>query len=134
MSTETLKVNTIATAGEHVQLEKVCNLTYLKKMSSGNKNFVREIIKLYLMQAPVELSNLQGAIAADNHQEIKLIAHKLKSSAAMLGAEGIVSRLKRLEALTGSENAGAERLQLYNELETLNKQATENELLPLLPH
>ncbi|MCC9135077.1 Hpt domain-containing protein [Pontibacter silvestris] len=134
MPINTINDKPIATAGEHVQFEKVCNLTYLKKMSSGNKDFVQEIIKLYLKQAPVELAKLQKAITTDDQEAVKVIAHKLKSSASMLGADSIVLRLKRLEALTVSEAADTERVQLYNELEALNKQATEEELLPLIIH
>lgn len=74
---------------------KICNLEYLHRMSSGDESFVKEMIKLFLKQVPQELEKLTSA--ASDSQAVKQIAHKLKSSVAMVGAEDLLIQVKELE-------------------------------------
>ncbi|MCC9167521.1 Hpt domain-containing protein [Pontibacter harenae] len=121
------------TSAAQVQLKNVCDFAYIDRMSSGNKDFKKEIIKLYLQQVPEELLKLQTAIITGDKAGIKGIAHKLKSSVSLLGAESVATRLKALELLSASETVRTEDfLQIFKELEELNDRAIEEELLPLL--
>ena len=74
---------------------KRCNLEYLHRMSSGDESFVKEMIKLFLKQVPQELEKL--STAASDGQAVKQIAHKLKSSVSMVGAEDLLVQVKELE-------------------------------------
>lgn len=72
-----------------------CNLEYLHRMSSGDESFVKEMIKLFLKQVPQELEKL--SVASNDSQAVKQIAHKLKSSVSMVGAEDLLVQVKELE-------------------------------------
>jgi HPt (histidine-containing phosphotransfer) domain-containing protein len=74
---------------------KSCNLEYLHRMSSGDESFVKEMIKLFLKQVPQELEKL--SLVANDSQAVRQIAHKLKSSVSMVGAEDLLVQVKELE-------------------------------------
>ncbi|MDX5420022.1 MAG: Hpt domain-containing protein [Hymenobacteraceae bacterium] len=109
----------------------LCNLDYIHRLSGGDAGFVREMIRLFLKQAPQELEKLQFSIAANEQANIRQIVHKLKSSVAMVGAESMASELRNMESLLTEEADGLLFWGPFNNLEnkfTLVRQ----ELEPML--
>lgn len=105
---------------------KSCNLEYLHRMSSGDESFVKEMIKLFLKQVPQELEKLT-TVASDS-QTVKQIAHKLKSSVSMVGAEELLVQVKELEqkANNGIDSATVISYQkeLLHKLDSIHKELT----------
>ena len=94
-----------------------CNLSYLNRMSGGNKDFVREMIRLFLKQAPQELEKLQHALSGKELPKAKEVVHKMKSSAAMVGAEDMVAELKDMETLVVAGAANIALSEAFSRLE-----------------
>ncbi|MBF9254526.1 CHASE3 domain-containing protein [Pontibacter sp. 172403-2] len=109
---------------------KLCDLAYLHRMSGGDSNFVKEMIILFLKQAPRELEKMKQAAMINNLPEVKEIAHKLKSSVSLIGAESMLTRLKQIEELVKQNPEVDHVLQLNQELTDINSKVMV-ELQPL---
>ncbi|PBQ32831.1 hypothetical protein CNR22_13965 [Sphingobacteriaceae bacterium] len=82
------------------------DLTYLKEISKGNKDFITEILDLFLTQIPEELALIEKAIEKKDFKTIRSLSHKLKSSIPMAGLDEklspILSKMEELaETSTG---------------------------------
>lgn len=80
------------------------SLEMLEEMSNGDKDFIREMINIYQEDTPVYMKELEIAVSNDNWDEISKVAHKMKSSTRVLGAEVLVTSLSKLEAIAQEEN------------------------------
>jgi signal transduction histidine kinase/CheY-like chemotaxis protein len=78
--------------------EQVISLNYLKELSLGDTEFENAIIRQFIVQVPEEIGLLQEAVQAGNRQQIKSIAHGMKSSVAYLGlTDRLHPNLHRME-------------------------------------
>ena len=69
------------------------NWTLLEELAAGNESFVHQIVRTFLVQAPLlatELSENQGLALAQ-------VAHKLKGQAAYFGLENLAQQLEMVE-------------------------------------
>ena len=67
--------------------EYLVDLSYLRELSAGNKEFENEMIELFLNQTPLDMKILEDAVNAVDFEKIRTTAHKLKSSFALLGID-----------------------------------------------
>ncbi|MBN8587344.1 MAG: PAS domain S-box protein [Rhodothermia bacterium] len=73
------------------------NIQQLLDHSLGNKAFVVRVIDLFLMQTPEQIHELTEFWRRGNFGQVKFIAHKMKSSARMIGIEALAQTLDTLE-------------------------------------
>ena len=94
-----LQEHTAAPAAEETAsvLSNSVDLSYLKEISSGNKEFEKEMIELLLAEIPEQIECLTAAVTAANFQEIKIYAHKLKSLVPIVGAPATAPFFSDLE-------------------------------------
>lgn len=97
-------------------LFKVCNLTYLTNFAGGDQSFIDQMIGLFCKQVPEELNNIRVHASLNNLADVRNVAHKLKSSVSLLGAEPMIAQLKQVEelAISGAENSAI--LELHDQL------------------
>ncbi|MBD1395637.1 CHASE3 domain-containing protein [Pontibacter sp. JH31] len=76
----------------------VYDLSYLSNMAGGNIGFMKEMVGLFLTHTPLELKKLEQAVMQAQLTQVSEVAHKLKSSVAMMGIERMVYLLKELES------------------------------------
>jgi signal transduction histidine kinase/CheY-like chemotaxis protein/HPt (histidine-containing phosphotransfer) domain-containing protein len=125
------RMETSEKAFAEVKALNVCDLAYLRQMSGGDSIFEKEMISLFLKQVPEELENMKQAAIKENMPGVKEVAHKLKSSVSLLGAESMLTRLKEIESLVLQEQETVNILRLNQELSELNDKVA-LELQPLL--
>jgi len=65
--------------------EKVCNLDLLSNITRGNETRLHNLVLIFFTEIKQELSELDNAIEKTNYTVISNIAHKIKSSFALLG-------------------------------------------------
>lgn len=65
--------------------------------------FIEGIVGRFLEKLPERLQAIGAAIASEDRSAIFLAAHKLKGSAATLGAEGMVQFCDHLETISRSD-------------------------------
>ncbi len=76
---------------------RAIDLGVLREASAGRLEVARKIIDLFLQQAPEQLTAIDRAVETGDRNQVEFVAHKLKSSAALMGIESLASELRELE-------------------------------------
>ncbi|MES2515992.1 MAG: response regulator [Bacteroidota bacterium] len=85
---------------DNIQEDRITNLSYLREFSEGKDSFVREIIQVFLTQNPLDMTDLEKAIAEDNYAAMRSLAHSLKTSLGFVGfPERLIHLLTEAESL-----------------------------------
>jgi HPt (histidine-containing phosphotransfer) domain-containing protein len=69
----------------------VTNLDYLKKLSKGNEQFVKDMIRIFLEENPGEIEMLEDAIKDKDFRRINSYAHKLRSTVPFVGIDRMIA-------------------------------------------
>lgn len=78
---------------------RVTNLDFLVESVGGKKDVIRETIDIFLSQVPEDLAILNEAIKGGDFQRIKNYAHKMKSTASLIGMQELAPVLAEMETL-----------------------------------
>ena len=97
-----------------MKLENICNLNYLTETMGGKKNLINEIMEVFLIQIPEELSCINEAIKQNDFAGIKKFAHTMKSSVSIMGITALTPVLQEMEDL-GTKEQNIERIVTLNE-------------------
>jgi HPt (histidine-containing phosphotransfer) domain-containing protein len=84
---------------------KFINMEYLDSVSGGDPGIINEIVVIFKEQS-VEIHNeMKSLLAAKNYTSLGLLAHKAKSSVAIMGMSQLAEMLKtfELQAREGKE-------------------------------
>ncbi len=73
----------------------------------GEPGFVREIVQVFLAEAPARLEAARGALERGDLSALERLAHSLKSSAATLGGLRLASTCEALERVARQRDAAA---------------------------
>lgn len=93
---------------------KYINLEYLENISGGSKSLVKEMVEIFLEQVPEFTKEMKELLAKKDYQSLGLLAHKAKSSVAIMGMNELAEDLKDFEHLT-KEMKDVERYPSYIE-------------------
>jgi HPt (histidine-containing phosphotransfer) domain-containing protein len=77
------------------------DLTYLKNMSGGNEEVVKEMIGIFIEQVNEISNDMILAVKEEDWLSLSRLAHKAKSSVAIMGMSELETELKRLERIAG---------------------------------
>jgi HPt (histidine-containing phosphotransfer) domain-containing protein len=77
----------------------IADLNYLKTMSGGDPNFIREMIALFREQIDEYKMIMPELLQKKKYLELSKVAHKAKSSVAVMGMTEAAELLKELEIL-----------------------------------
>jgi len=77
----------------------ITDLNYLKTMSGGDSKFIREMIDLFREQIDEYKSIMPELLKKKDYDGLSKIAHKAKSSVAVMGMTKVADLLKELEIL-----------------------------------
>ncbi|MES2514820.1 MAG: CHASE3 domain-containing protein [Bacteroidota bacterium] len=81
------------------QNDSLINLEFLSKAVLGNKETMISIIDIFLEQIPEDLLEINAAVVKSDFATIKKRAHRMKSSASILGIDRLTMVLEELEIL-----------------------------------
>jgi HPt (histidine-containing phosphotransfer) domain-containing protein len=107
------------------ETEKVTDLNYLSETMDGNKKMIREVMEVFLKQAPEELSKLNKAVDKMDYPSIKSLSHKMKSSVSIMGITALNEILAEMEELSKSGKDLEKIKTLNNEVNEIYKQGIE---------
>ena len=74
-----------APSGKEIATSFQINLEQALEMAGGDKEFVKELFRLFVDDCPQKLQEIKGAIDRKDFSKIAEIAHTLKSSSGNLG-------------------------------------------------
>ena len=77
----------------------ITDLNYLKTMSGGDSKFIREMIELFSEQIDEYKLIMPELLQKKKYDELSKVAHKAKSSVAVMGMSEAAEILKELEIL-----------------------------------
>jgi len=86
----------------------ITDLNYLKTMSGGDPKFINEMIALFREQIEEYSNIMPDLLRKKDYDGLSKIAHKAKSSVAIMGMSEVAELLKELEIIT-SERKETER-------------------------
>lgn len=96
------------------QKGKYINLDYLESISGGSKSLIKEMVEIFLEQVPEFTREMKELLKKKDYQSLGLLAHKAKSSVAIMGMNELAEDLKDFEHLT-KEKQDVERYPYYIE-------------------
>jgi HPt (histidine-containing phosphotransfer) domain-containing protein len=73
------------------------DLSYLREMAGGNKELVLEMISIFKSQVTEFGDSMDQLLDSKQYESLGKLAHKAKSSVAIMGLESLAQRLKELE-------------------------------------
>ncbi|HYX09916.1 MAG TPA: Hpt domain-containing protein [Bacteroidales bacterium] len=77
----------------------ITDLTYLETMSAGNEDLMKEMIDIFIEQVNELSTEMQHHMDENNWMALSKIAHKAKSSVAIMGMNNLAADLKQLELM-----------------------------------
>jgi PAS domain S-box-containing protein len=96
---------------------RVVNLNFLIESIGGKKDVMRETIDIFLEQVPQDIQILNEAVTQIDYTRIKNYAHKMKSTASLIGMHDVEPILAEMESL-GEDKKEIGRIEVLNK--TLN--------------
>ena len=74
----------------------VPDISYLKEMVGDDKETIKEIILLFLEQAPQRMKSLKESARSGDHTKLKTESHSLITELTTVGILSVVNDLKRI--------------------------------------
>jgi HPt (histidine-containing phosphotransfer) domain-containing protein len=81
----------------------ITDLEYLKTMSGGDSKFILEMIGLFREQIDEYRELMPALLRNKEYNDLAKLAHKAKSSVAVMGMSHVADLLKELEILASEE-------------------------------
>lgn len=84
---------------------KYINIEYLDSVSGGDAEIIREIVIMFKEQSEEIYIEMINNLALKEYTQLGMLAHKAKSSVAIMGMDSLASMLKtfELQAKSGEE-------------------------------
>jgi HPt (histidine-containing phosphotransfer) domain-containing protein len=98
------KVYRLQEPGAATRSEPALDLVHLRRFTLGDQALEREILDLFITQAPITLAALKAAIT---ERDWRIAAHTLKGSARAVGAWPVARIAERAEGLSRRNEASA---------------------------
>ncbi len=76
---------------------KFINPTHIDSVTGGDEKFKQELITVFVQQLPTLLVGLEKALQDNDYKQLSAIAHKTKSSVALMGIESLRADMAELE-------------------------------------
>ena len=77
----------------------ISDLNYLRTMSGGDDKFIQEMIELFREQIEEYKQDMPALLRNKDYDSLSKMAHKAKSSVAVMGMSQVADLLKELEVL-----------------------------------
>ena len=81
-------------------MKKKYDLKQLKKLADGDDDFVKEMIELFVENAPINLDEIKASLDNKDYNSIGYLAHKIKPSLDLMGLSNLKKDIIKLEELS----------------------------------
>lgn len=76
---------------------KVTDLQYLESIAGGSREMMADMISIFKEQVGEFASEMRQLLNSESYHELGLLAHKAKSSVAIMGMDDLAGMLKKFE-------------------------------------
>jgi HPt (histidine-containing phosphotransfer) domain-containing protein len=94
------------------------NLSQIEAIASGNQEFIDKMVTMFLDLTPDLIARIDSGIAAEDWDEVKAAAHKMKPSIDMMGIDSLHSVVREVEDRAKNRRELDSISQPFNELKT----------------
>lgn len=98
------------------------NLSYIRNLSGGNNQFVVRMLQTFCKNVPPGITQLLRAGESGDHEEVRQVAHKLKTMFRYVGVDHVAEFLERLE-FRSADLTDTERNNLLSQIDNASKRA-----------
>jgi HPt (histidine-containing phosphotransfer) domain-containing protein len=91
---------------------KFVNPEYLEMVSGGDIEIIRELVGIFREQVAETNTEMKSLLEAKDYHSLGMLAHKAKSSAAIMGMENLAALLKTFE-LQAKEGKNSDQYESY---------------------
>ena len=91
------ETNNSKSSAEPAENYKYIDPAHLDSVTGGDEKFKLELIDVFIQQLPTLLVNLEKALQDKDFKQLSAIAHKTKSSVALMGIESLRADMAELE-------------------------------------
>lgn len=107
-------IKTAMTEEVDTKRKRTVDFSFLDEMSSGDEDFKKEMIHLFLEKIPNQVEELDEAFKNDNHDAVKKLAHNMKSSLDIFMLEDLSQCASIIEEEASKNQFSAEILDKIN--------------------
>jgi two-component system, sensor histidine kinase len=104
---------------------KHINLSYLEDISEGNIDLIKDLVEIFKSQVPDFVTSMKKHLENNEYTELGALAHRAKSSVAMMGISELEMEMKNLEILAKGEKEVHKYPELIHKFEVITKEALE---------
>lgn len=91
---------------------KIINVSYIEEVCDNSTELITEMVDIFREQISEFADEMKRFHEENNSHDLGLIAHKAKSSVAIMGMEDLANKLKELE-LNAKEGINTETYRYY---------------------
>jgi len=91
----------------------IYNLDKINEMADGDEDFINSVISVFLEEVPQDLEDLEIALNQQNHEQVYMLAHKIKPNVDLLGMEQTREAALQMETLGKNKASISEIQQLF---------------------
>lgn len=73
------------------------DLSYLKQVSNGDSDFIREMIEVFMRQTPETISNMEKHLKNKDWESLRTLSHKMKPSCPFFGLHNLYTIVSDIE-------------------------------------
>lgn len=77
--------------------EKLYDLSQLREVAAGSEEFVDKMVDMFLQMTPGLTERIQNGFLAEDWEEVRAAAHKMKPSIDMMGIEPLKTVVREIE-------------------------------------
>ena len=78
---------------------KVVDMTYLREMTEGDNDLLKEMFDIFFVQVEEFKEEMNKYFSEKNYDDLAKVAHKAKSSIAIMGMSELADDLKKFELM-----------------------------------
>lgn len=101
--------------------EPEISLAYLSDIADGSKEFMVEMIDIFLKQTPDYLQELETGIAHQDWSTVAEIAHKIKPTFTFIGVEQATEAMSEIEKIARSGNELTQIATVFQQVKPLTQ-------------
>ncbi len=91
------KIIALINKGEVTISDKIINISYIRNITDGDTDLIREILEIYINRTPALITELDEHISNGDFKQVKAGVHYLKNSVGLLGADTLFHLLATIE-------------------------------------
>lgn len=99
--------------------KKYTDLTYLRSVSKGNVSFEQKMLNTFIQQSSADIQKLKQALAVEDWETMRLIAHKTKPSLQFLGLQSLQADMHLLETIAKQRSDLDKATELISNISTV---------------